>query len=344
MGYSLMQMSTRRATLIAAVLAAVMVVGIAALSSALDETPSQPALPLTIAIDGGYTGWSETEVAERARLGAAVTRHEWEPAEPVDAQDGVMEDAVGRIGTRIHPLLGGNQLGNATSYREFVVAFVRRYGLGGSFWDEHPELDEQRYAITSVELGNEPYLGEMSAAEYAEAVQPTLRAIAALELPVTVVLPARLHGSDTSWMEELYARIPNLDELFDAFALHPYWYGRSPAAKGPLGPIERIEALREEMDEHGAEGKTIWITEYGQSTALCGEECVTEEAQALHLRQMLDAIRLNPEWRVRMLSVFQLRDRGTNSGDRELQFGLLREDGTPKPAYRVVQAAVQASR
>jgi hypothetical protein len=98
------------------------------------------------------------------------------------------------------------------------------------------------------------------------------------------------------------------------------------------------------MDEQGAEGKPIWITEYGQSTASCGAECVTEEAQARHLQQMLDAIRLHPEWRVRMLSIFQLRDRGTNSGDRELQFGLLREDGSPKPAYGVVQAAVQASR
>ena len=329
---------------IAGMLAALLVVGIAALSSALDETPRQPALPLTIAIDGGYTGWSETEVEERARLGAAVTRHEWDPAEPVDAQDGVMEDATGRIGTRIHALLGGNHLGTATDYRKFVVAFVRRYGLGGSFWDERPEYDERRFAITSVELGNEPYLGEMSAAEYADAVEPALRKIETLELPVTVVLPTRLHGSDTSWMEGLYARIPNLNGLFDAFALHPYWYGRNPAAEGPLGPLERIEELREEMDEQGAEGKPIWITEYGQSTASCGAECVTEEAQARHLQQMLDAIRLHPEWRVRMLSIFQLRDRGTNSGDRELQFGLLREDGSPKPAYGVVQAAVQASR
>jgi hypothetical protein len=339
-------MRTARAKLIAGGLALVLVAGILAVSPSSDpaEAPQRPALPLTIAIDGGYTGWSETEVEERTRLGAAVTRHEWEPAESVDTQDGVMEDAVGRIGTRIHPLLGGNQLGKATSYREFVVAFIRRYGLGGSFWDEHPELDEQRYAITSVELGNEPYLGEMSADEYAEGVQPTLRAVAALDLPVAVVLPARLHGSDTSWMDRLYARIPHLNELFDAFALHPYWYGRAPDAKGPLGPIERIEALRKEMDEHGAEAETIWITEYGQSTALCGAECVTEDAQALHLQQMLDAIRSHPEWRVRMLSIFQLRDRGTDSDDRELQFGLLREDGTPKPAYQVVQAAMQASR
>ncbi len=339
-------MKTTRAKLTSGALAAILLAGILAASffSSPAEAPKQPALPLTIAIDGGYAAWVDTEVEERAELGAAVTRHEWDPWEPVDEQEDVMEEAAGEIHTRIHALLGGNELGDPVLYRDFVLAFIGRYGVGGSFWDEHPEYDENRFAITSIELGNEPYVGEMTAPEYAEAAEPALRAIAARDLPVTVVLPTRLHGTDTAWMDGLYARIPDLNELFDAFALHPYWYGRSPTAEGPFGPIGRIEALREEMDEYGASAKPIWITEYGQSTALCGEECVTEEAQARHLQQMLDAIRANPEWRVRMLSVFQLRDRGTDSGDRELQFGLLREDGTPKPAYPIVKAAVQASR
>jgi hypothetical protein len=351
-------MRTTRAKLIAGALAVVLVAAIFAVSPSSDpaetlprsastsaEAPERPALPLTIAIDGGYADWVDAEVEERAELGAAVTRHEWDPWEPVDEQEEVMEEAAGEIHTRIHALLGGNELGDPELYRDFVLAFVRRYGIGGSFWAEHPEYDEQRYAITSIELGNEPYVGEMSAAEYAEAVRPTLRALEALEPPVTVVLPSRVYDSDTAWVDRLYARIPDLNYLFDAFAPHPYWYGHSPTEEVPSDfPLGWIETLRQRMDEHGAGGKAIWITEYGQSTALCGEECVTEEAQALHLRQMLDAIRSHPEWRVRMLSIFQLRDRGTDSGDRELQFGLLREDGSRKPAYQVVQGAVQASR
>jgi Glycosyl hydrolase catalytic core len=344
-------MSIARVPVIAGVLAAALAVGIVGLSSVFADESKQPAdepkrsaVPLTIAIDGGYTGWSEIEIKERAQLGAPVTRHEWSIYEPVTDQDDVMEVAFGQVGTRIHALLGGNELTPPDHYRQWVLEFLGRYGIGGSFWAEHPEYDEQRFAITSIELGNEPYVGVMSAADYAETVRPTLRALAALDTPVTVVLPTRLHGSDTSWMDRLYARIPSLNELFDAFALHPYWYGRSPTAEGPFGPLERIEELRREMDKHGAGGKTIWITEYGQSTASCGIECVTEEAQARHLQQMLDAIRAHPEWRVKMLLFFQLRDRGTNSGNRELQFGLLREDGSPKPAYQVVQAAVQASR
>jgi hypothetical protein len=338
-------MTSARAIPIAGLLAVLLVVGIAAgLPSAGDGPSKRFSQPLTIAIDGGYAAWSETEAAERAELGAPVTRHEWFPEEPIEAQDELVEVAASQVHTRIHALLGGNELGDPTHYREWVIEFIERYGRGGSFWDEHPELDESRFAITSIELGNEPYLGEMSAEEYADAVLPTLEEIEAQKLPVKVVLPSGVYGDDSTWVETLYGRIPDLDELFHAFAVHPYWYGHAPTEEGPFSPLGQIETLREQMDEQGAEEKPIWITEYGQSTAECGEECVSEEDQAEHLEQMLAAVVANPEWGVEMLSIFQLRDRGTASGDRELQFGLLREDGSPKPAYDSIRTALRLTR
>jgi hypothetical protein len=299
---------------------------------------------LVVGIDGGYTGWSDEETAERTELAAPVTRHEWDPWEPVDEQDDVMEVAFGEIETEIHALLGGNELGDPTHYREWVVDFVGYFGIGGSFWDKHPELDENRFAITSIELGNEPYFGEMSVEEYAAAVGPTLEEIKRLDLPVTVVLPSRTYGSNTDWMDRLYELIPNLNDYFDAFAEHPYWYGHDPATPGAAGPFGRIETARERMNEHGANTKPIWITEYGESTADCGEECVSEETQAQHLQQMLDAIVTRPDWGVTMISVFQLRDRGTDHYDRERQFGLLRQDGSEKPAYSIVESAMDRYR
>lgn len=264
------------------------------------------------------------------------------PAQPTDQRGAAGRRRATEAHTRIHALLGGNDLGDSDHYRDWVVEFVRYWGPGGSFWDAHPELDESRYAIASIELGNEPYFGEMSPTEYAEAVRPALEAVAALDVPVKVILPARVYGTD--WVNVLYERIPNLNDLFYAFASHPYWYGHDPAAKGPAGPFGRIELLREIMNAHGAADKPIYITEYGESTADCGSECVSEETQAKHLKSMIDAIAGNPAWGVEMLSVFQLRDRGTGSGDRERQFGLLREDGSPKPSYSVVHDAVQRYR
>ena len=292
--------------------------------------PPQASGALTLAIDGGYAGWSDTETTYRAQLGAAVTRHEWDISRPVDAQDALVLKAASQVHTRIHALLGENDLGDATHYREWVVAFIRRYGLGGVFWQEHPELDEARYAMQTFELGNEPYFGDMTASEYADSVRPTLEEVKRLGLPAKVILDSRVYGNDTSWMDTLYQRIPDLNSLFYAFADHPYWYGHDPAEVSPAGPFGRIEALRERMNEQGAAGKPIFITEYGESTANCGEECVDEETQAEHLAEMIAAVVSHPEWKIEMVSIFQLLDRGTNSGDRELQFGLLRENGTPE--------------
>jgi Glycosyl hydrolase catalytic core len=306
--------------------------------------PTQVPGNLVIGIDGGYASWSKSETEERAQLGAAVTRHEFDPTETVNAQDGAVQVAAETIHTRIHALLGGNQLGDAGHYREWVLGFVRRYGLGGSFWKEHPQLSEASYAITSIELGNEPYFGEMSPTQYAETVRPTLEEISNLHLPVQVVLPNRVYGNDTSWMDTLYQKIPNLNAYFYAFADHPYWYGHDPAEGGPAGPFARLETMRRRMNELGANTKPIFITEYGESTASCGSECVSEAVQAQHLSEMLTAVLAHPEWGVKMLSFFQLQDRGTASGDRELQFGLLRQDGSAKPSYAIVHGAMQQYR
>jgi hypothetical protein len=314
------------------------------LAAISDRDQSHEAVPLAIGIDGGHSSWSSSEIDHRAELGAAVTRHEWDPSSPVEDQEDVVLEAATDIRTRIHALLGGNEIGDPIEYRDWVVEFVRYYGPGGTFWQEHPELDSSRYAITTIELGNEPYVGEMSAEEYADAIHPTLEAIDSLQLPVEVILAGYVFGDDTSWVDTLYERIPDLNSLIGAFALHPYWYGHDPADPGPAGPFARIETLRAAMDSHGADSMPIYITEYGQSTASCGEECVSEEDQAADLAAMIDAVTSNPDWKVEMLSVFQLLDRGTDSSERELQFGLLREDGTPKPAYEIVRAAMQRYR
>lgn len=298
---------------------------------------------LAIGIDGGYSHWSDAEIEARTELGAAVTRFEWEPGTPLEEGEETVLAAV-EIDTRLHALLGSNEIGDPIEYRDWVVEFIRYYGPNGTFWEEHPELDAARYAITTVELDNEPYLEGISPAEYADAIRPVLEAIDDIELPVKVVVPADVYGDDTSWVDGLYEQIPDLNSLFDAFALHPYWYGHPPDEPGPAGSFERIVTLREAIDSHGGGSIPIQITEYGQSTAACGEECVSEEDQAADLAAMIDAVTSNADWKVEMLSIFQLIDRGTDTGERELQFGLLREDGSPKPSYDVVRDAMQSQR
>jgi hypothetical protein len=301
--------------------------------------------PLAIGIDGGYGGWWPEEVELRSALNAAVTRHEWDPTQPVDAQDDFMLEATSEVHTRIHAVLGGNELGDAGHYEEWVIAFIRRYGVGGSFWSEHPSLDASRYAITTFELGNEPYFGGMSSGDYADTIRPVLEAVKQLGLPAKFVIPSYIYDKDTHWIDALYQRIPDFNSLFYAFADHPYWYGHAPSDTSEGGsPFGRIETLRARMAEHGAGDKPLFLTEYGESTANCGEECVSESVQADHIREMIEAVVSHKDWGVELLSLYQLHDRGTDSSSRELQFGLLRQDGTPKPAYAIARAAMQQYR
>lgn len=316
----------------------------------VDPAPAAPVTGLgsgsglVVGIDGHYSDWTSDEVSLRASLGAAVTRHEFDPAAPVGSGDGVVLKAARDVHTLIHALLGGNELGDPGAYRDYVVAFIRRFGAGGSFWAEHPELDASRYAIRTFELGNEPYFGAMSAAAYADAVRPALEAVSRLGVPAKIVLPSRVYGSDTAWMDTLYARIPGLNGLFYAFADHPYWYGHAITDSGPAGPLLRLGTLRRRMNEQGASGKPILITEYGQSTARCGGECVSESVQADDLAQLIDAAATRRELGIELVTVYQLQDRGTNSKQRELQFGIVRQDGTFKPAWDALRARMQRYR
>jgi hypothetical protein len=313
-------------------------------SQAVPATTANPA-PLAIGIDGGDSKWWDEEVEFRKALNAPVTRHEWDPTEPVDAQDALVLQAASEVHTRIHALLGGNELGDPNSYRDFVVAFIRRYGVGGTFWAEHPTLDASKYAITTFELGNEPYFGTMTATQYAETVRPTLEAVHQLGLPAKLILPSYIYGTNTKWIDTLYQLIPNLNSLFYAFADHPYWYGHAPSQGGDgNSPFERIDTLRKKMAEHGAGSKPLFITEYGESTADCGSECVSESVQAEHISEMIQAVTNHPDWGVELLCLYQLHDWSTNSSNREEQFGLLNQDGTPKPAYAIARAAMQQYR
>jgi len=55
---------------------------------------------------------------------------------------------------------------------------------------------------------------------------------------------------------------------------------------------------------------------------------------------LLNGVLTHPEWGVEMISFFQLHDWASESSEREEQFGILRQDGSAKPAYPIVQSAM----
>jgi hypothetical protein len=94
------------------------------------------------------------------------------------------------------------------------------------------------------------------------------------------------------------------------------------------------------MVAHGDGGKSIWGTEFGAPTGSAGQAV----SEALQAKMVTDAY---AQWKrlpfAGPLFWYSFRDAGTNAGDVEQNFGLLRHDFSPKPSFAAYQAAARAA-
>ena len=125
--------------------------------------------------------------------------------------------------------------------------------------------------------------------------------------------------------------------MFDHVGVHPYSYPARPTdeSTGAWNTFVRLPAVREVMVDNGDTDTSIWITEYGAPTG-SSQVAVTEQEQAESLIEALGQARAWP-W-VDAFFVYNLRDQG-DPADPEQNFGLIRADGSEKPAYRALAAA-----
>jgi hypothetical protein len=119
--------------------------------------------------------------------------------------------------------------------------------------------------------------------------------------------------------------IGDLSAFMDAGAVHPYDGGKPPASN-----------LRSHVDGmqvvNGA--RAVWATEVGYHTASASTNpwhwALSESAQAKYTtRQFLELFNAG----VRRSFAYELIDQGLDATDMEQQFGLLRNDGSRKPAF-----------
>jgi hypothetical protein len=114
---------------------------------------------------------------------------------------------------------------------------------------------------------------------------------------------------------------------FDSVSWHPYTNPGELAGNPQM--TSYATALYDIMAAHGDGAKKIWATEFGIPTE--GPYSVTERAQADDVDIAIDTWYQLPF--AGPLLWYSLRDAGTSPTDREQHYGVLRHDGTPKPAY-----------
>jgi hypothetical protein len=152
---------------------------------------------------------------------------------------------------------------NPEDYADFLRDLVGRYGPGGSFWSEHPELPYR--PIREWQAWNEPHLdgywsspGEGWPAGYVKLLAAAYRAIKGEDPGARVVLAAL---ADYSWRH--IARIYDQGgrPYFDAATLNVYTWR-------PVFVLKAIRRFKQAMRSH-RDGRTpIYLTEVGWPASL----------------------------------------------------------------------------
>jgi hypothetical protein len=223
---------------------------------------------------------------------------------------------------------------NAQDYADALAWAVRRYGSRVNAW----------------EIWNEPnHPDYLKADDQAAAYAPLVRAAypaAKHADPGTTVVAGSLADSDFAFTERLLKL--GVGGNFDAWSVHPYSEDRSPLSPGVPGWSQAsmsagVPQVRSTLLRYG-QNKPLWLTEFGWSTCNVRgrhayENCNDEPDQARFLR---DAFRQMSHWSYVKVGVwFKLKDTSGNRGDRNDNFGLLRYDGSAKPAFAAFRNAAR---
>jgi polysaccharide biosynthesis protein PslG len=172
---------------------------------------------------------------------------------------------------------------------------------------------------------------------------PRAGAIRAADPNATIVAaglaPAASSGGDLApldFLSGLYAA--GARGAFDAVAFHPYTFPALPnATDGSAYWWGAMARLRDVMVANGDAAKQIWPTEYGAPTGgPPGSGRVPEAAQAA-MASAAYGLAAGLPWCGPMFW-YDLNDSGTSTDTAENFFGLVRFDGSRKPAYAAYQA------
>jgi hypothetical protein len=170
-------------------------------------------------------------------------------------------------------------------YARFLTALVHRYGPGGSFWTQRPDLSPR--PIRRWQVWNEPdirkyWSRQPFAASYVRLLRAAHRAIHAAD-PGARVLLAGL--TNRSWIDLRRVYEAGGRGAFDIAAAHPF-------SRRVANVLKIVALVRREMRRHGDRRTPLALTELswssgaGHSTFNYGWE-TTEQGQAQQIRAVL---------------------------------------------------------
>jgi hypothetical protein len=290
----------------------------------------------------------------------------WRPAEPAPPSNGVhtyawaTADAIAgglaAQGVRWDAVLGGspawaglapnNQFGAPTpghygDYAAFAAAFAARYGQGGTFWAEHPELPVlpvQKFEIwnepnTSVHWGTTP-----DPAAYAVLFRGAQVAIKAVLPSAEVVVGGIVWNDDVNYLNGFFGALGPSVSL-DGLGSHPY----APTVYSLAANVVRV---RRALDALGRSSVPLEINELGwpaaydrapASRAVNGP--VADLSRAATMALTTDAL-THSTCNVGSLQIYDLVEAENNPAAVESLMGLYRRDGSTTLTAQAYSSAV----
>jgi hypothetical protein len=230
-------------------------------------------------------------------------------------------------------------LGFDRDWAEYAGRLARRYprAIGVEIWNEPnvaqlfpPYPDPKRYA-------------ELLRAAYS-AVKLTNPRMPVISGGLLALATTDARGmSDAEFLAGMFAA--GGGAALDAIGAHPYPPATALAGGAAAsGAVEsELDALRSVRNAAGQSDTDFWITEVGVSTtSIPGPVKEAESVQADDLVAIADALMTDDD--VAVVLIHRLIDRVPTSGDAaglaEAGFGVLRSDGTPKPAACAMSRAL----
>ena len=219
--------------------------------------------------------------------------------------------------------------------------------------DSSPAAVAQRYApqgVQDFEIWNEPNSGAFwlpapNPAAYVQLLQAADTAIKAVDPGAFVITgglaPEANDASDineVTFLQDMYA--DGAKGYFNAVGDHPYSYPALPNTYEAWSGWSQMDAtpvsLESTMAANGDGAKPIWATEVGAPTG--GPDSVGTAGQAQDLTQAIDNAKSSSY--IGALYMYTYQDSGGDPATDEDWFGLLNADGSPKPAWSAVAAAI----
>ena len=230
---------------------------------------------------------------------------------------------------------------DATAMAKFAAVLARRYGPGGSFWRERPQMPH--VAIGSWQIWNEPNLPVYWAsgpdpAAYIELLRTVGQAIKRVD-PHAEIVTAGLPESDLGMpFAEFVQGMERADaaSAYDVLAVHAF-------AADAAGAIGAVAAARRLLDDNDDDAP-IWVTEIGWASG--GPQSpftVGELGQAARITALLAGLAARrQELGVRGVVYYNWKDAPPYPGGKDffgLHTGLLTIDGRAKPALAAFRRA-----